>query len=650
MNEILESNLKAISKYNEDLVAKISSLTELKNNISLCKTDLQEHNLTYNNVPIHSQNGAEIEAQNIFNNTEDNPNHIHVIYGLGLGYLFKEFCDKANGIVILYEPDIEILRITLEMVDFSAELSKKNIFIAADIDSLEKIFYDIYSFANVVKCHFLNFHRNTKYPELQILANELTRFNSILANNFNFQKKQNYNFLLSAISGFKEKIKCTPLHLLKDSFMDIPAIIVSAGPSLNKNIEILKENQDKAVIFCVGTAYKALITNGIKPDFLNAIEMYDCTTQFNEFNLEDVNFISEGYSNANFHELKYKKKFLTMSPENPANIWLADVTENDISDYETKGTVSYNALNSAYILGCNPIILIGQDLAYTDGECYSRDSAYGNLKCTIDPETNSPKIVPNNRENYRIAVFGEKSKYALDWQENYINKRLEELNSALTTVKGQNNNLLPTEEGYALFIEYFKDFGKRHKDSRLLVNSSIGGAQIDNFYNLPLIDVMKEIHNTKPDIDQLLKQNDYQPDYKTIYKNINSEINLIIDIMNTLKHGQIDLRNFKREIQRARCLTKNANKYLRNCLNSFLKIANDYKKQSTIISAITRDEEASLSWLLKERDGQYDYNTQLELIKALEEYFYNTENKFQATKEKLTEVSAEIQSMTISLI
>lgn len=650
MNNILESNLKVIGKYNKKLVEKISALTSLQNNLSLCETVLKEPNLTYNTVPIHSQNGAEIEAQNIVKNSDDSLNYIHVIYGLGLGYLFKEFCDNAAGAVVLYEPDIEVLRVTLEIVDFTKELSRSRVFVVSDLDSLEKLLYEIYTFSSKVKCHFLDYHRNSNYSELQALANELTRLNSILANNFNFQKTNNFKFLTSSLTAFREKAEATPLHLLKDSFKDIPAIIVSAGPSLNKNIEVLKENQDKAIIFCVGTAFKALKKHGIKPDFLNAIEMYDCTTQFSEYNLEDINFISESYTNAKFYDLKYKKKFLTMSRENVANIWFGAVTNNDISDYETKGTVSYNSLSSAQILGCNPIIMIGQDLAYTDGECYSRDSAYGSLECTIDPETKSPKIVPKDREKYRIAVFGENSTTPVERQNNYIDRRLNELNSALTSVKGQNNDILATEQGYALFIEYFKDFAKRHKDNRLLVNCSTGGAQIDGFFNLKLADVMSQIQGNKPDIDEVLNKISYRPDYKKISDNLTNEINLISEVLNELKHGQVDLKNYKRELQRSKILNRSGSKYFRNCLESFSKIVGDYNARSEIVYATTRNEEATLGWLLKEKDGVIDYNTQMEIIKAFEEYFYNNEKKFLDTKEKLAIITTEIQSMIQSLI
>ncbi len=635
MSNILEENLKEIKRYDAKLTEELTSISQLLQNLSLCETQIKEPNLSINGSPVHSQEGAEKEAKEIFQKSEDNANYIHVIFGLGLGYLFKEFCDNAQGTVILYEPNKEVLRVTLEMVDFSKELSKKNVLVSSDLESIEKILYERYTYGCKLKCHFLNYHRQNQPQQIEILIKELTRFNSILTSNFNFQKKNNYSFLQTTLTAFNRRTEGKPLAVLKDKFKDIPAIIVSAGPSLSKNIQFLKENQDKALIFCVGTAFKALVEAGIKPDFLHAIEMYDCTAQINKYDLSGINFVSEGYTNPEFHRLKYKNKFFTLSRENIANVWLADILGVDSSIYETKGTVSYNALFSAHLLGCNPLILIGQDLAYSEGKCYAGGSAYGNLKCVIDKETNKPKVIPENLEEYRVASFGTESKLSIEQQNEILENRLKDLNSSIMFVKGQKGEMLPTEQGYALFIEYFKDFAKRYKDEKVLINSSIGGAQIDGFNNVDLSEIFRILTTSKPNVDDEIDNTDYELDLKLMYENLTNEANLIEETITIIKNGQVDLRNLKRELQRHRQLTPNASKYLKNCLDSFMAIITGPKERSYIVTSISRDEEAQLSWLLKEKDGKYDINTQMEILKALEDYFYNNDKKFTETREKI---------------
>ncbi len=648
MNEILNGNIEAIQKYDSLFSERILSITSLTKDISFCETNLKEPNLSINGVHVHSPMGAEEEAKSIFKKSEDSANFIHIIYGIGIGFLFKEFADHAQGTVILYEPDLEALRVTLEVVDFKQELSKKNVFVATDLEALEHVFYSKYAYLSKVKCHFLTYHREHCFPEIEQLVKELTRFNSILSSNYSFQKKQNYSFINNTLDGFEKKIESIPLHLLQDKFKNIPAVIVSAGPSLSKNIEILKQYQDNVLIFCVGTAYKTLAAAGIKPDFLHAIERHDSSSQISGFDLSDINYVHEGYTNKTFMDLKKKKAFITLSQENVANVWLADLMEMDAQMYETRGTVSYNALFSAHLLGCNPLILIGQDLAFADGKLYADNSAYTNLKYDIDEETGQPKIYVDDIEKYRQESFTSKSKWKEETQYKFIEMRLNDLNNAVMFTKGQNGERLVTEQGYALFIEYFKDFAKKYGESKILINSSKGGAQIDGFSNVELKEVLSLLTDKKPNTDEIIDKINYTPDYKTILTNLKNEISLINETLDYFKNAQNDVKNYKREILRYRTLTERAAKFLKNALSTFMTILNGPKQQSHIVSAITKDEESNLSWYLKENDNKYDYETQVELIKLLEEYFFNNHKKFTDTKEEIVKIVTALEERVIT--
>ncbi|UKI40411.1 MAG: DUF115 domain-containing protein [Candidatus Melainabacteria bacterium] len=108
---------------------------------------------------------------------------------------------------------------------------------------------------------------------------------------------------------------------------------------MSKNIDIIKKYRDKVCIFAVGTAYKALKRNGIYPDFVNIIEMNDCSEQVLGEDIENINFISEAYTNRHFYDLKFKNHFITFSSENPANLWFEQlISRKKEIKYETKGT------------------------------------------------------------------------------------------------------------------------------------------------------------------------------------------------------------------------------------------------------------------------------------------------------------------------
>jgi hypothetical protein len=67
---------------------------------------------------------------------------------------------------------------------------------------------------------------------------------------------------------------------LKDYYKGKPAVIISAGPSLNKNIDLVEKNRDKFVVFCVSTALKAAVKHNIIPDFVCFIEYLPDSSRF----------------------------------------------------------------------------------------------------------------------------------------------------------------------------------------------------------------------------------------------------------------------------------------------------------------------------------------------------------------------------------
>ena len=634
-NSILEANLSAISKYNPELAAKIKSIEFLKANISITETNLKEPNILYNGIPVHAQDGAELEASNIFDKTTDTGNHIHIIFGLGLGYLFKHFCEKSLGVVVLFEPDVEQLKAVFEIVDFTQELNKKKIYVTSSYKDIEDVFSATYSLKAEVKCHFLKFHAQQRDSELSALAHELGKIKTLYECNYQLQTTKNYMYYINTLESFTQKLDALPFDTLKNKFKNIPAIIVSAGPSLGKQIEILKEMQNKAIIFCVGTAYKTLVKHGIKPDFLNVIEMLDCSVQLEGCDLSEINFISEAYTNKRFYDFKFKRKLITLSKENHANHWFADITNNNLDEYETKGTVSYNALNCATIAGCNPIILLGQDLAYTEGQCYASGSAYSSLKVKFDEKLNKYIVGYDDVQSFKKEVFTKTHPFNNEEKDKYIDDFINDLNEKMCYVKGQNGQMLPTSPDYALFVQYFNDYREKIGPDTILINSSTGGAELTGFANVELSKLNEAITITKPNIEELFKSITYTTDIESIKYNIQYDINILEELLVLFANARIDLKNFKLEINRHKTLNKKANNYLRKCLDKFLEVIKIYKPRSHMIECITKVQESRLTWILKEKDGQYDYNTQLEVIEALEKYFYLNVDKFNVVNKKL---------------
>ena len=142
-NPILDANLKQIARYNPKLCEKLMKLESLTQDIQFSNTAMQEANLSYNGVPLHDLIGAEIEARNIFSKVKNNPLMMHIVYGFGLGYLFQQFALNSKGVVLVYEPSLEVLATTLEVADLSKELSRPNVYVFNDFENLKNAYEKI---------------------------------------------------------------------------------------------------------------------------------------------------------------------------------------------------------------------------------------------------------------------------------------------------------------------------------------------------------------------------------------------------------------------------------------------------------------------------------------------------------------------------
>jgi hypothetical protein len=134
MNSIFEKNLSALKLKNPELVRKLQTyvLSEMPKLVQ----ENGAYNIFYKNYLVHNSQNPLGEAQEIFSRAENSPVAIHVIYGLGLGYLFQVASANSKGTVILYEPDLNILWLAFTLVDFSQDIMKKNVFISSEFDTV----------------------------------------------------------------------------------------------------------------------------------------------------------------------------------------------------------------------------------------------------------------------------------------------------------------------------------------------------------------------------------------------------------------------------------------------------------------------------------------------------------------------------------
>ncbi|EIJ0113387.1 motility associated factor glycosyltransferase family protein [Campylobacter jejuni] len=311
-------------------------------------------------------------------------------YGFGNGILFKALLQNKNHQhIVVFEKDIEIIWIMFHILDFSNELQSARLMI------LQTSSLDIEFFSNF--CSSKPFFQFSRIYFLELMSYYYERFhedilglNKKLAENFKNSIVSHGNDPLDALQGIEQFVYNLPSMITHPSYKELlskrkgisdTAIIVSTGPSLTKQLPLLKKYASKATIFCADSSYPILAKHGIKPDYVLSLERIPLTSEFfnNDFGEfdKDIMFIVKSVTHP--HTIKYLQKnnraFILVST-------YASFIQYLKLDYFGYFNMGKSVANMSYLLteylNYKNIILIGQDLAYAkDGFSHTKD--YKNL-------------------------------------------------------------------------------------------------------------------------------------------------------------------------------------------------------------------------------------------------------------------------------
>ena len=629
MNNIFENNIKALATKDIELAQKLSN--HILSDVPQLVQENGSYNLVYKNVYLHNKLNPLAEAKEIFSQAENTPVSIHLVYGLGLGYLFQYVSQQSLGSVILYEPDLNILRIVFTLVDFSKDILKKNVFIASTLDKVGEYIYQKSNTQNTPLLLSTIGTRELYKTNFEELVNKLHTMVGSYSLDRKYTQKRFYPSLAHLIYNVPNLLNETPLFEIKDFYKGKTAVIVSAGPSLDKNIETIKKYRDNIVLIVVGTAMKSIAQHGITPDFLCIIELFDSSKQIEGLDLSQVNFVTEPASNKNYRKFKFRHVYSHTSANFPVNHFWSKLSGIDISEYFSKGTVSYTALNVARILGCSKIVMVGQDLAYLEGQCYSKDSAYKDLICKYNETMKRWEIVAKDFDNFRDSLSNYND---IELRTKVANNRLINLNNSLYYVKGIKGDMIPTESVYAAFIPPLTEFTQKYND-REYINTSLLGAQIDGFENMPLEEALKDSER----IENREIISNFSYDKEKIRKGLVDYLEQFASGILKVEEGKKLVKNCKNELKRYRVVNTEVLKALKKVSLNFVDLSTKYVEANELFDYITISERIELDYQMK-MTKDFTIDNVSSLLSKFVSYYEVAEKRI-ASIQKLLKLSIE---------
>ncbi|ENN8816338.1 motility associated factor glycosyltransferase family protein [Campylobacter jejuni] len=389
--ELFNKNIEALSNIllKESLKEIKSSKFELvlgKDNLDINLKNTSDNTFLYENV---------IDELNSMLNTYNDKYLLYPVlyfYGFGNGILFKALLQNKNHQhIVVFEKDIEIIWIMFHILDFSSELQSARLMV------LQTSSLDIEFFSNF--CSSKPFFQFSRIYFLELMSHYYERFhedilglNKKLAENFKNSIVSHGNDPLDALQGIEQFVYNLPQMITHPSYKELlskrkgisdTAIIVSTGPSLTKQLPLLKKYASKATIFCADSSYPILAKHGIKPDYVCMLERDEIVAEcfnndFGEFD-KDILFIVKSVTHP--HTIKYLQKnnraFILVST-------YASFIQYLKLDYFGYFNMGFSVAHMNFLLTIHlkykNIILIGQDLAYAkDGQTHSQGFIHANL-------------------------------------------------------------------------------------------------------------------------------------------------------------------------------------------------------------------------------------------------------------------------------
>lgn len=419
-------------------------------------------------IPLNSTYDPSHEAERYVLQFEKEPEDSMVLmFGFGNGAVLERMLSETCpiAICIVYEPSVAIFRKALEEYDLTTLLSDPRLLLFVEGVNGDQIEYHLVDLIDYSNWRYFSYKRLSQYSELfpeqrksifemyeRVYGNNRAAMNTLIA--------YAQAGVINEVKALKWMIDCRTISGMIGSFpADMPAIVVAAGPSLEKNVEVLKQAKGKAFIICVDTAIQFLLNHGIVPDMACTIDAQKGPKHFERPELrhlplaissdsnyvalrviEDINPFYISTTNDYYQNLFYKKG-------------------HEVGFFDGGGSVGTTCFKLAVAVGFQTIILIGQDLAFTDEK---RHAGKGQLK-------------------------------------------EEDLVYNILMVDGYYGDKVMTRGDYKTYIDWYNLQIPRLED-RLIINATEGGAKLKGAVQMPLQEAVDTYCQNTYDVAAILEQ------------------------------------------------------------------------------------------------------------------------------------------------
>jgi hypothetical protein len=394
-----------------------------------------------------------------------------VLFGLGLGYHAEQLERRYDCRILIFDPCIDALRASLG----ARPLSLTRTFVTNDLSELSDLARGFLQFSDrrlvigAIPSYVSLFPQQFEVFKVQLEA---------AVHNAGLMESTIINRVPTWIEHVMSNIVQTPwmpgFEDIGDRFSGKPGILVAAGPSLARNIDVLRSAHGRALVVGLNTSLPQLAQGNVIPDIVAVVEGLNLLSQFDVPFLDQLLLAPAVIAHPELFCLKARHIVPFSDSAMTDSDWL--IRAFDAHRVHTGGSVACSAFSILHTLGCDPIILVGQDLAYTGGARYAPGAKFGTQKIEYDPASGTVITVERNATLEQIrAAQGLSAEDRLSGEE-------------VLAYGGQGK--VVTTKMFSMFRNWFESSAKTWASDRRLINSTEGGARIEGFEEMPLAEAL----------------------------------------------------------------------------------------------------------------------------------------------------------------
>lgn len=391
MNEYLSKNLEAVKSRHNEIVINQEIIETLER-----KKDITE---------IDSHNGYMLKSQidqNIAINAwceqfeELKHNEVVIVFGVGSLEYYVRFSDMyPKTDIVIYEPCEEIFYNSIACHDYSELLKRDHIYFCMGKrihDSFTKSINKVMGYESITNPYFAiipNYNKmfEEEYHKYEEVVRDLVESNIASRQTMiNFENQRLDNYLDNLTTLPYESTSTELINTIKTcDTKNYPAIILSAGPSLDKNIKKIKDIKGRAFVIAVDAAVNTATKNNIRPDIIISVDSFMYEDSLRDDMGRELPLVIHMYGSIPIRNLNKGRHFYISDKDYYLGKTL-EVCDKKMRLLETGGSVSNEAFSLAQQMGFETIILMGQDLGFPGNKQHAEDAFDDEEEVTEDDD------------------------------------------------------------------------------------------------------------------------------------------------------------------------------------------------------------------------------------------------------------------------